>query len=87
MKKAKPTTRKSKEKNNMEDFFENFLNGDEVKSIKLHLKALTTAEIVFAIICFLVFLVLLPKLTLAASLVTIASLVLTHLVNKWKKTA
>jgi len=69
----------------MEDFFEDFLKGDEVKQIKACLKTLSTPEIVFGIIWYLVVFFLLPELTIAASLLTLASLVLTHLINKWKK--
>lgn len=69
----------------MDDLFEDFLKGEEVKSIKTFLNSLPNSELAVLVAAFVGALALFPKLTICATLISIGSLFVAHAIKKWTK--
>ncbi len=69
----------------MEELYNDFINGEEVKMVKNFLKAMNAITMTGAVLGYLVLLDMLPRFTIVVSVLAVASLFATHFIKKWSK--
>lgn len=67
----------------MEDFYQDFINGEEIKMIKNFLASISVTFMVGAILGYLILLDLLPRFTLFMSVNGVVALFAAHFFRKW----
>ncbi len=69
----------------MQDLYQDFITGEEVKAIKDFLKTVPAFAIAGAVLGYLVLLDTVPRFTIVVSVLAVGSLFLTHFIKKWVK--
>lgn len=69
----------------MKELYKDFINGEEVKTIKGFLKSQNAFVISGTVLGYLVILDVLPRFTIVVSGLAVGSLFLTHFIKKWTK--
>lgn len=69
----------------MQDLYEDFIEGDEVRMIKELISKANTVITTASVLGYLVLLDLLPRFTIVMTFLAVGSLFVTHFVKKWSK--